>query len=188
MSQGILTARRPLGEFAVRMPLSDVVPSAVGGPSLPLRMTDLTLEHSLAGPRLATKNVANLGHRANILFMEPISTVTSAWTIVKTAGEVSKKLFEFSKGLKDHEAKQRLDEIVDQLRELKQSASELEDENRGLREKLRFKTDEYEFQNPHWYHKMHPDQPLCPICFSKEIAAPISSASGWCLVCKGHSF
>jgi uncharacterized coiled-coil DUF342 family protein len=57
--------------------------------------------------------------------MEPVTTVTTAWTIAKTAGEISKKLYEFGKSLKDREAKQQLDEIVDKVRELKQSASEL---------------------------------------------------------------
>jgi cell shape-determining protein MreC len=73
--------------------------------------------------------------------MDPVSAVTSAWTIAKTAGEISKKLFEFEKSLKDHDAKQRLEEILDQVREMKQSASELEDENRELREKLPCRND-----------------------------------------------
>src|SRR5712692_3026659 len=100
--------------------------------------------------------------------MEPVSTVTTAWTIAKTAGEISKKLYDFGKNLKDREAKQEFDEISDKLRELKQSASELEDENRALREKLRFKSDEYEFRNPFWYTRAHPDQPLCPKCFASN--------------------
>jgi len=60
--------------------------------------------------------------------MEPISTVTTAWTVVKTAGEISKRLYEFSKNLKDRDAKNQIDEILDRVRELKQSASELEDD------------------------------------------------------------
>ena len=80
--------------------------------------------------------------------MEPITTVTTAWTIAKTAGEISKKLYELGKGLKDRDTKHQVDEIVDKLRELKQSASELEDQNRELREKLRFKSDDYVFRNP----------------------------------------
>jgi len=50
--------------------------------------------------------------------MEPISTVTSAWTIAKNAGELTKKLYELGKSIKDREIKQQLDEITDQLREL----------------------------------------------------------------------
>jgi hypothetical protein len=105
--------------------------------------------------------------------MEPVTTITTTWTIAKTAGEISKKLFEFGKALKDREAKQQVDEILDKLRELKQSASELEDENRGLREELRFKRDDYEFRAPFWYDKAHSNQPLCPKCFARRIATPM---------------
>ena len=125
--------------------------------------------------------------------MEPVTTVTTAWTIAKTAGEISKKLFEFGKSLKDREAKQHVDEIVDNLRDLKQRASELEDENRDLREKLRFKSDEYEFRTPFWYHKGHPEQPLCAKCFANQIAAPMSEKGHdanrlhrHCLVCRNY--
>ena len=127
--------------------------------------------------------------------MEPLSTVATAWSIAKTAGEISKKLYELGKGLKDRDTRQQVDEIVDRLRELKQSASELEDENRGLRERLRFKGDEYQFRTPFWYHKVNqPSQPLCPKCFANNVAAPMgepgqSCSEGYrrCLVCQ-HSF
>lgn len=78
--------------------------------------------------------------------------------------------------------------VLDKVRELKQSASELEDENRDLREKLRFKSDEYEFRDPYWYHKAHPKRALCPKCFAKEIAAPMGGSSGRCLAYKEYSF
>ncbi len=120
--------------------------------------------------------------------MEPVTTVTAAWTIAKTAAEISKKLFELGKTLKDREAKQHVDEIVDSLRDLKQRASDLEDENRELRDKLRFKSDDYEFRNPYWYHKAHPEEELCPKCFAKGIAAAMSKNSGLCLVCKDYSY
>jgi hypothetical protein len=121
--------------------------------------------------------------------MEPISTVTTVWTIAKTAGDISKKLYEFGKTLKERDAKQHVDEIVDNLRDLKQRASELEDENRDLREKLRFMSDEYEFRTPFWYHKMQqPDQPLCAKCFAANTAAPMAEKRPdfdyrKCLVC-----
>src|SRR5580704_17403378 len=120
--------------------------------------------------------------------MEPVTTVTTAWTIAKTAGEISKKLYEFGKTLKDREAKQHVDEIVDSIRDLKQRASELEDENRELREKLRFKSDEYEFRNPFWYHKTRLQERLCPKCFAKGIPAAMGDASDRCLVCGEYSF
>ena len=126
--------------------------------------------------------------RRRIRLMEPVTTVTGALTLVKSAAELTKKLHELQKGLKEREAKQHVDEILDRLRELKQSASELEDENRELREKLRFKSDEYEFRNPFWYHKAHPEEKLCPKCFAKGITAAMSEASGQCLVCKEYSF
>jgi hypothetical protein len=112
--------------------------------------------------------------------MEPVTTVTTAWTIAKTAGEISRKLFEFGKALKDREAKQQVDEILDKLRELKQSASELEDENRELREKLRFKGDDYEFRTPFWYDQAHSDRPLCPKCFANKITAPMGEPGHQC--------
>src|SRR5712692_10293722 len=105
--------------------------------------------------------------------MEPVTTVTTAWTIAKAAGEISKKLYELGKSLKDREVKQQVDEITDKLRDLKQQASQLEDENRELREKLRFKSDDYEFRTPFYYERLHPDQPLCPKCFSKGVPAPM---------------
>lgn len=112
--------------------------------------------------------------------MEPVSTVTSAWTIAKTAGEISKKLYELGKTIKDRELKQQVEEIQDRLRELKQHASELEDENRELREKLRFKGDDYEFRNPFYYEKLHPDRPLCAKCFAKQIPAPMGEQGQGC--------
>jgi hypothetical protein len=112
--------------------------------------------------------------------MEPVTTLTTAWTIAKTAGEITKKLFELEKSLKDREAKQQIDQILDELRALKQSASELEDENHELREKLRFKNDDYEFRTPFWYDKSHPDQPLCPKCFANKIAAPMGEPGQGC--------
>src|ERR1700751_5865799 len=118
--------------------------------------------------------------------MDPVT----AWSIAKTAGDISKKLYEFGKSLKDREAKHQVDEIVDKLRELKQSASELEDENRDLREKLRFNSDNYQFRSPFWYEKAHPEQPLCPKCFANKIAAPMGQPGQGvnedyrlCLVC-----
>jgi hypothetical protein len=122
--------------------------------------------------------------------MEPITTVTTAWTIAKTAGEISKKLYDLGKSLKDREAKQQVDEILDKLRELKQSASGLEDQNRELQEKLRFKSDYYQFRTPFWFTKDNPIQAFCPKCFAQQIAAPMgepgqgcSKSSRRCLVC-----
>jgi hypothetical protein len=111
--------------------------------------------------------------------MDP-ATIATGWTIAKTAGEISKKLYDFGKSLKDRDAKQKIDEILDQVRELKQSASELEDENRQLRDDLRFKAGEYEFRNPFWYYKTNPSAAFCPKCFAKNIASPMGEAGQEC--------
>jgi hypothetical protein len=112
--------------------------------------------------------------------MEPVTTATSAISLAKAAAELSKKLYEFGKNIRDREIKQQLDEIHDQLRDFKQSASELEDENRDLREKLRFKSDEFEFRKPFWYEKSHRDRALCPKCFSKEVIGPMGELGQGC--------
>jgi hypothetical protein len=123
--------------------------------------------------------------------MEPISTVTGAWTIAKNAGELTKKLYELGKSIKDRDIKQRLDEITDELRELKQQASLLEDANRELREKLRFKSDEFEFRTPFYYEKANPKRPLCPKCFAQGVIGPMGQPGQnvgedyqACLVCR----
>jgi hypothetical protein len=126
--------------------------------------------------------------------MEPVTTITTAWGLAKAAGEISKKLGDVYKNLKDRDAKQQVDELLDKMRDLKQSASELEDENRDLRAKLRFKGDDFEFRTPFWYDKTKPRQALCPKCFAQNIAAPmgepgISCTPSYrrCLVC-GQAF
>src|SRR5258708_36389468 len=101
----------------------------------------------------------------------------TGWTLVKTVAEATKKLFDVAKDVKDYETKQKLDEVLDELRELKQSASNLEDENRELKEKLRFNSDEYMFITPFWDEKVNRVQPLCAKCFSKHVTAPMSQAS-----------
>jgi len=122
--------------------------------------------------------------------MEPVTTVTTVWTIAKTAGDISKRLYELGKSIRDRDIKQQVDEVADKVRELKQSASELEDENRDLREKLRFNSDEYEFLHPFWYLKSNRVQALCPKCFANKVAAPmgapgqgVSTGYRQCLVC-----
>jgi hypothetical protein len=122
----------------------------------------------------------------------PIDPVAGL-TIVNGVADATKKLYAVIKGLKDHEAKQKLDEILDELRELKRQASELEDQNRSLREKLRFKSDEYEFKSPFWYEKTHPDQPLCAKCFTDQKIAHVKvdhdedgDTYGRCLHCEAY--
>jgi hypothetical protein len=122
--------------------------------------------------------------------MEPETT----WTIAKAAAEISKKLYELGKSLKDRDLKHQIDQISDEVRDLKhqideiedeirgskQLVSDLEDENRKLEERLRFSGEGFEFRNPFWYEKTRNDQPLCPKCFSKEIAAPMGAPGHEC--------
>src|SRR5258708_507081 len=56
---------------------------------------------------------------------------------------------------------------------MKRDAADLEDQNRELRENLRFKSDDFEFKNPFWYEKTHPDRPLCAKCFAQKTIAPM---------------
>ncbi len=112
--------------------------------------------------------------------MDSAKKMTAAKAVLKAAGDVSRRLYELGKSLKDGEVKQQIDEILDQVRELKQSASEVEDENCELRDKLRFKSDAYEFRTPFWYEKIHPDQPLCPKCFASNVAAPMGAPGQHC--------
>jgi hypothetical protein len=114
-----------------------------------------------------------------------------AWAIAKTAGELSTKLFAFRKTLKSGEEKRQIDEILDAFSDLKHSASKLEDENRDLKDRLRFRSDDYVFRNPFRYHKDRPNEPLCVKCFAKSIEAPMSelredgsSSFRRCLVCE----
>jgi len=112
--------------------------------------------------------------------MEPLSTVTGVLTIVKSAGDISNKLNELWKTTKDRETKRQIEVILDKLHELKQSAGALEDENRTLGEKLRFKSDDFEFRTPFWFAKDSPQQPLCAKCFAQQIAAPMGEPGQGC--------
>lgn len=94
--------------------------------------------------------------------------------LFKTVTQVGKAIAEIAKSIGDHKVKQELNDIYDNLMSLKQDIAGLEDENRELREKLRFKSDDFEFLNPFWYEPKHPDRPLCPTCFSKERVSPVS--------------
>jgi hypothetical protein len=113
--------------------------------------------------------------------MESVTAISTPWTIAKTAGEVSNKLYEFAKTLKDREQKHEVYAILDSLTELKHSASKLEDENLELREVLRFKSKE-ESRTSLRYCKAHPEQPLCVKCFSENIEAQMSEPKD-----NGHS-
>jgi hypothetical protein len=96
-----------------------------------------------------------------------------AWAVAKTAADLATRLFAFRKNLKSSAEKHEVDEILDALSDLKQSASRLEDENRELKEKLRFKSDDYVFRTPFRYHKDRPDVALCVKCFANNVEGPM---------------
>ncbi len=106
---------------------------------------------------------------------------TKTWAIAKTVGELITKAVSFRKHLKNSEEKRKVDEVLDTLRDLKQSASELEDQNRELREKLRFKSDDYEFRNPFYYHKDRSERPLCAKCFANHTEGPMGEQGRGCI-------
>ena len=57
----------------------------------------------MAGP--GGLETATILDGVTLRLMEPVTTVTTAWTIARTAGEISKKLYDVGKSLKDREAK-----------------------------------------------------------------------------------
>jgi len=107
---------------------------------------------------------------------------------IATAGRT---IFEVAQGVSNLDTKAQLMGVYDTLMNLKREAGALEDENRELKEQLRFKSEDFTFENPFWFEKTHPDRPLCPSCFADKIAAPVSkpmsNASGTfrrCLHCE----
>lgn len=112
-------------------------------------------------------------------------------TLFNAIATAAKTLDGIAQRVSKVEEKKQLTEVYDTLMNLKREAAELEDENRNLKERLRFKGDDFEFKNPFWYEKAHPDRPLCAKCFASQTAAPMSepypvadrSLSRRCLVC-----
>ena len=122
--------------------------------------------------------------------MDPVTGIG----LFKSIAEATKTIGEIARSVKDHEVKEKLNSVYDTLISLKQDAATLEDENRDLQERLRFKSDEFEFRNPFYYERKYPDRPLCPKCFvENHRVAPMAGpyrATGWyrrCLVC-AHTF
>jgi|SRR5450755_791390 hypothetical protein len=103
--------------------------------------------------------------------IDPQTTFT-LFNAIATAGRT---IYDIAQGTAKLEEKQQLMGVYDTLMNLKRSASDLEDENRDLKVKLRFKSDDFEFKNPFWFDKIHSDRALCPKCFSKQIITPVSA-------------
>jgi hypothetical protein len=96
-------------------------------------------------------------------------------TLFNAIAAAGKTIYEIAQGTSKLEEKQRLMEVYDTLMDLKREAGGLEDANRDLKEKLRFKADDFEFRNPFWFDKRYPDRPLCPKCFTKQLVAPVAA-------------
>lgn len=122
-----------------------------------------------------------------VLHMDPLAGL-SVFNAIATAG---KTVYDIAQGTSKLEAKQQLMEVYDALMNLKSRVTDLDDENHDLKERLRFKGDDFEFKNPFWYEKKYPDRPLCAKCFAKETVGPMSEQyqganNGYwrrCLVC-----
>ncbi len=99
-----------------------------------------------------------------------------ALTLFNAIAAAGRTIYDIAQGTSKMEEKQQLMEVYDTLMNLKREAAELEDENHDLKAKLRFKSDDFDFKNPFWFDKRHPDRALCPKCFSKEIVAPVAAA------------
>jgi hypothetical protein len=115
-------------------------------------------------------------------------TGLTLFNAIATAG---KNIYEIAQGVSKLETKQQLMGVYDTLMDLKKQVADLEDVNRELTLKLRFKSDDFDFRTPFYYEKAHPDRPLCPKCFSEHKTSPMSepssgSDSSWrtCLVCR----
>jgi hypothetical protein len=91
---------------------------------------------------------------------------------IATAG---KTIYEVAQSTSKLETKQQLMDVYDTLMNLKREAGDLEDTNRDLKEKLRFRSEDFDFKNPFWFDKNFPDRPLCAKCFSKQIIAPVAA-------------
>jgi hypothetical protein len=94
---------------------------------------------------------------------------------IATAGRTIRDL---AQGVSNSDTKRQMMEVYDTLMNLKSAAADLEDQNRELKEKLRFRSEDFEFKNPFWFEKSHPDRALCPKCFVDELVAPVSEPIG----------
>ncbi len=95
-------------------------------------------------------------------------------TLFSAITTVGKTVFNLAQAASNMDAKAQLMDVYDTLMNLKRQAGDLEDENRELKNKLRFKSEDFDFRNPFWYEKSHPDRPLCPKCFGSQKVSPMS--------------
>jgi hypothetical protein len=100
--------------------------------------------------------------------MDP-QTGFALFNAIATAG---KTIYEIAQGTSKLEEKHQLMEVYDALMSLKRTAADLEDENRELKRKLRFESDEYEFRSPFWYEKSTLTEPFARSALQSRRRAP----------------
>jgi hypothetical protein len=98
----------------------------------------------------------------------------TALELGKMATEFGKKIVSLITKVKDRAIREDLEQLLDESRDLKHLAIALEDENRELKERLRFNEDEYPIGGIFRYHKDRPHEPLCPKCFASRTIAYMS--------------
>jgi hypothetical protein len=94
-------------------------------------------------------------------------------TLFNSIAGAGRNIADIAKAATNHEIKVQLNDIYDTLIGLKQGAAALEEENRSLKERMRFRSDAFEFRTPFYCEKANPNQPLCAPCFAKQIIAPM---------------
>jgi hypothetical protein len=117
---------------------------------------------------------------------------TQAIALFSAIASAGKTVFDIAQSTTKAEEKDRLMDVYDTLMDLKRAAADLEDENRELKLKLRFKSDDFAFRSPFYYEKNDAaNQPFCPKCFSNEKTSPMGPTFRYndgplvrsCLVC-----
>jgi hypothetical protein len=116
--------------------------------------------------------------------------IDAGFALFNAIAAAGRTIYEIAQGTAKLEEKQQLMGVYDTLMALKRAAADLEDENYGLKQKLRFNSDAFHFRTPFWYEKATPERALCAKCFSSQKASPMGEAYGgarglWrrCLVC-----
>jgi hypothetical protein len=117
----------------------------------------------------------------------------SGFALFNAIAAAGKTIYEIAQGVSTIETKQELMGVYDALMSLKREAAELGDTNRALQQKLRFKSEDFEFRSPFYFDKKQPAIPLCAKCFAKEIIGPMREADNSddgvyrrCLVCDNY--
>jgi hypothetical protein len=99
---------------------------------------------------------------------------------MKSAGDLYSKADALYHSVKDRESKAQVATLMDGIQALKTAAIALEEENRELKEKLRFRSEDYTFDGHFFYRKDQPGIPYCPGChaeFKDSAMSPVVVAA-----------